>query len=107
MNFSALQNDEGSSQIRIRVIAGKSLAKKDIFGASDPYVRLDLNTINGDVNIDSVLTKTKKKVSEMILLSLEAKSINIQFLVDTQPLMERRVHLSRQAHRAQALVPSI
>ncbi|KAG5677964.1 hypothetical protein PVAND_007676 [Polypedilum vanderplanki] len=54
-------NEEGSSQIRIRVIAGKSLAKKDIFGASDPYVRIDLNTINGDINIDSVLTKTKKK----------------------------------------------
>ncbi|KAL7050933.1 hypothetical protein ACKWTF_004273 [Chironomus riparius] len=54
-------NDGESSQIRIRVIAGKSLAKKDIFGASDPYVRMDLNTINGDVNIDSVLTKTKKK----------------------------------------------
>lgn len=53
--------DEGISQIRIKVIAGHSLAKKDIFGASDPYVRIDLNTINGDVNIDSVLTKTKKK----------------------------------------------
>ncbi|CRL06760.1 CLUMA_CG019490, isoform A [Clunio marinus] len=56
-----LNNDEGSSQIRIKIIAGKSLAKKDIFGASDPYVRIDLNTLNGDVNIDSVLTKTKKK----------------------------------------------
>lgn len=31
---------------------------------SDPYVRIDLNTINGDINIDSVLTKTKKKVRE-------------------------------------------
>lgn len=29
--------------------------------SSDPYVRIDLNTIVGDVNIDSVLTKTKKK----------------------------------------------
>lgn len=29
---------------------------------SDPYVRIDLNTINDDINIDSVLTKTKKKV---------------------------------------------
>lgn len=58
-----MQNDEGSSQIRIRVVAGNSLAKKDIFGASDPYVRIDLNTINGDINIDSVLTKTKKKVN--------------------------------------------
>ena len=63
MSDVLLQNDGESSQIRIRVIAGKSLAKKDIFGASDPYVRMDLNTINGDVNIDSVLTKTKKKVS--------------------------------------------
>jgi E3 ubiquitin-protein ligase NEDD4 len=45
------------------VIAGHSLAKKDIFGASDPYVRIDLNTITGDVNIDAVLTKTIKKVN--------------------------------------------
>lgn len=29
---------------------------------SDPYVRIDLNTIDGDINLDSVLTKTKKKV---------------------------------------------
>lgn len=28
---------------------------------SDPYVRIDLNTIYGDINIDSVHTKTKKK----------------------------------------------
>jgi E3 ubiquitin-protein ligase NEDD4 len=48
------------------VVAGSSLAKKDIFGASDPYVRIDLNTINGDVNIDSVLTKTKKKVKSLL-----------------------------------------
>ncbi|XP_073839688.1 E3 ubiquitin-protein ligase Nedd4 isoform X37 [Musca autumnalis] len=47
--------------LRIVIINGQSLAKKDIFGASDPYVRIDLNTINGDINIDSVLTKTKKK----------------------------------------------
>ncbi|XP_059620515.1 E3 ubiquitin-protein ligase Nedd-4 isoform X3 [Phlebotomus argentipes] len=54
-------SEEGTSQIRIKVIAGHTLAKKDIFGASDPYVRIDLNTINGNINIDSVLTKTKKK----------------------------------------------
>lgn len=29
---------------------------------SDPYVRIELNTIVGNVAIDSVLTKTKKKV---------------------------------------------
>ncbi|XP_060874230.1 E3 ubiquitin-protein ligase NEDD4 isoform X3 [Metopolophium dirhodum] len=47
--------------LRLRVVAGHSLAKKDIFGASDPYVRIELNTIVGNVAIDSVLTKTKKK----------------------------------------------
>jgi hypothetical protein len=47
-------------------MAGRSLAKKDIFGASDPYVRIDLNKITGDVNIDAVLTKTKKKVEFLI-----------------------------------------
>lgn len=108
MNLSTLQNDEGSSQIRIRVIAGKSLAKKDIFGASDPYVRLDLNTINGDVNIDSVLTKTKKKVSEMPLtLWIDHWPIKKFTFLDTQPPVEWRVHLSCQAHRAQARVPSV
>ncbi|TMW53549.1 hypothetical protein DOY81_001313 [Sarcophaga bullata] len=50
-----------TSHLRVVVLNGKTLAKKDIFGASDPYVRIDLNTINGDINIDSVLTKTKKK----------------------------------------------
>lgn len=44
-------------------MGGHNLAKKDIFGASDPYVRIDLNTNHGDINIDSVLTKTKKKVN--------------------------------------------
>ncbi|GAB0096243.1 E3 ubiquitin-protein ligase Nedd-4 [Sergentomyia squamirostris] len=59
--FELATSEEGTSQIRIKVIAAHALAKKDIFGASDPYVRIDLNTINGNVNIDSVLTKTKKK----------------------------------------------
>lgn len=36
---------------------------------SDPYVRIDLNTINGDINLDSVLTKTKKKVTKADILS--------------------------------------
>ncbi|KAK9308352.1 hypothetical protein QLX08_001765 [Tetragonisca angustula] len=53
--------DEATHKLRLKVIAGHQLAKKDIFGASDPYVRVDLNTINGDQIIDSALTKTKKK----------------------------------------------
>lgn len=48
-------------RLRLKVVAGHSLAKKDIFGASDPYVKIDVMTANGDQTIDSVLTKTKKK----------------------------------------------
>lgn len=55
------QREEATSKLRLKVIAGHQLAKKDIFGASDPYVRVDLNTINGDQTMDSALTKTKKK----------------------------------------------
>ncbi|CAH1981353.1 unnamed protein product [Acanthoscelides obtectus] len=54
-------SEEPTSNIRLKVIRGKNLMKKDIFGASDPYVRIDLNTTNGDETIDSVLTKTKKR----------------------------------------------
>ncbi|XP_012277393.1 E3 ubiquitin-protein ligase Nedd-4 isoform X2 [Orussus abietinus] len=53
--------EDGTSRLRLRVIAGHHLAKKDIFGASDPYVRIDLNTIRGNETVDSILTKTKKK----------------------------------------------
>ena len=42
-------------------MSADNLAKKDIFGASDPYVRIDLVTNNGDEVVDSVLTKTKKR----------------------------------------------
>lgn len=67
-HFLHLQTaDIGSSQIRVRVIKGKSLAKKDIFGASDPYVKIDLHTINDNAQIDSVLTKTRKKVRIRLL----------------------------------------
>ncbi|XP_058824784.1 E3 ubiquitin-protein ligase Nedd-4-like isoform X3 [Topomyia yanbarensis] len=54
-------NDEDTCLVRIKVVAAHSLTKKDIFGNSDPYVKVDINTIVGDVNIDSMVTKTKKK----------------------------------------------
>ncbi|XP_017889147.1 E3 ubiquitin-protein ligase NEDD4 isoform X2 [Ceratina calcarata] len=56
-----VHREDATSKLRLKVIAGHHLAKKDIFGASDPYVRVDLNTISGDQTIDSALTKTKKK----------------------------------------------
>lgn len=61
--------EEGAGQggtkklLRLRIVAGHSLAKKDIFGASDPYVRIDLVKARGDsyTVLDSLYTKTKKK----------------------------------------------
>ncbi|KAG5896742.1 hypothetical protein JTB14_031723 [Gonioctena quinquepunctata] len=53
--------EEPTCKLRLKVICAKNLMKKDIFGASDPYVRIDLNTNSGDETIDSVLTKTRKR----------------------------------------------
>lgn len=47
--------------LRIRIIAGHKLAKKDIFGASDPYVKVDLIDSQDNTVIDSFYTKTKKR----------------------------------------------
>ncbi|ELT89361.1 hypothetical protein CAPTEDRAFT_220633 [Capitella teleta] len=48
--------------LRVRVIAGVHLAKKDIFGASDPYVRIILYRGKRDSGqIDAVNTRTIKK----------------------------------------------
>lgn len=47
--------------LRIRIIAGHKLAKKDIFGASDPYVKIDLINSQDNTVIDSLYTKTKKR----------------------------------------------
>ncbi|CAH2089117.1 unnamed protein product [Euphydryas editha] len=53
--------DENSYLLRLRIVGAYSLAKKDIFGASDPYVRVELQKVDGDVTIETFLTKTKKK----------------------------------------------
>ncbi|XP_075981805.1 E3 ubiquitin-protein ligase Nedd4 isoform X2 [Anticarsia gemmatalis] len=55
------QTDENSFLLRLRIVGAFSLAKKDIFGASDPYVRVELQKVDGDVTIETFLTKTKKK----------------------------------------------
>ncbi|XP_028298975.1 E3 ubiquitin-protein ligase NEDD4-like isoform X2 [Gouania willdenowi] len=56
-----LQTDEDESRIlKVNVIAGIGLAKKDILGASDPYTRLSLyDPVNGEIT--SLQTKTIKK----------------------------------------------
>uniref|UniRef100_A0A7N9APH4 E3 ubiquitin-protein ligase n=1 Tax=Mastacembelus armatus TaxID=205130 RepID=A0A7N9APH4_9TELE len=56
-----LGSDEDEFRIlKVQVIAGLRLAKKDILGASDPYTRLSLyDPVNGEIT--SLQTKTIKK----------------------------------------------
>lgn len=54
-------DSEDCRLLRIRIIAGHKLAKKDIFGASDPYVKVDLIDSQDNTVIDSFYTKTKKR----------------------------------------------
>src|SRR6218665_1369022 len=55
-----LNSSDNARLLKLHVFSGHNLAKKDIFGASDPYVRIDLLKSDRTV-IDSVYTKTKKK----------------------------------------------
>ena len=54
-------SDSDCRLLRVRIIAGHKLAKKDIFGASDPYVKVDLINTRDNTVIDSFYTKTKKR----------------------------------------------
>ncbi|KAL4228206.1 neural precursor cell expressed [Mactra antiquata] len=56
-------DQDGTTRIlHIKVISGTNLAKKDIFGASDPYVRVSLYRGDRDTGIiDTVHTSTIKK----------------------------------------------
>ncbi|XP_035904272.1 E3 ubiquitin-protein ligase Nedd-4 isoform X4 [Anopheles stephensi] len=54
-------NEEDVCYVRIKVLGASGLAKKDIFGYSDPYVKIEQNTITGDVNVDQMVTKTKRR----------------------------------------------
>uniref|UniRef100_A0A8C7YRN0 E3 ubiquitin-protein ligase n=1 Tax=Oryzias sinensis TaxID=183150 RepID=A0A8C7YRN0_9TELE len=59
-----LSEDENETRVlRVKVIAGIDLAKKDILGASDPYVKLSLYVADENKELALVQTKTIKKVS--------------------------------------------
>ncbi|XP_036590828.1 E3 ubiquitin-protein ligase NEDD4 isoform X6 [Trichosurus vulpecula] len=58
--FGLLEDEENSRIVRVKVIAGIGLTKKDLLGASDPYVKVTLyDPTNGILN--TVQTKTAKK----------------------------------------------
>ncbi|CAB1426503.1 unnamed protein product [Pleuronectes platessa] len=57
-----LSEDENETRVlRVKVIAGIDLAKKDIIGASDPYVKLSLYVADENKELALVQTKTIKK----------------------------------------------
>uniref|UniRef100_A0A1A8ES99 E3 ubiquitin-protein ligase NEDD4-like n=1 Tax=Nothobranchius korthausae TaxID=1143690 RepID=A0A1A8ES99_9TELE len=57
-----LSEDENDTRVlRVKVIAGIDLAKKDIIGASDPYVKLSLYVADENKELALVQTKTIKK----------------------------------------------
>ncbi|XP_075824591.1 E3 ubiquitin-protein ligase NEDD4-like isoform X9 [Microtus pennsylvanicus] len=57
-----LSEEEVESRIlRVKVVSGIDLAKKDIFGASDPYVKLSLYVADENRELALVQTKTIKK----------------------------------------------
>ncbi|XP_061656487.1 E3 ubiquitin-protein ligase NEDD4-like isoform X4 [Syngnathoides biaculeatus] len=57
-----LSEDEHETRVlRVKVIAGIDLAKKDIIGASDPYVKLSLYVTDETRELALVQTKTIKK----------------------------------------------
>ncbi|XP_028258388.1 E3 ubiquitin-protein ligase NEDD4-like isoform X2 [Parambassis ranga] len=60
-HIRGLHTDEENIRIlKVKVVAGLGLAKKDILGASDPYTRLSLyDPVNGEIT--SLQTKTIKK----------------------------------------------
>lgn len=58
---SEADGGDGWRLLRLKIIAGHKLAKKDIFGASDPYVKVDLIDSHDNAVIDSFYTKTKKR----------------------------------------------
>ncbi|XP_065583551.1 E3 ubiquitin-protein ligase NEDD4-like [Artemia franciscana] len=52
---------EYTKLLKLKVIAGHNLARKDIFGASDPYVKVELVDLQSSTSVDVVQTKVKRR----------------------------------------------
>ncbi|KAM6394717.1 E3 ubiquitin-protein ligase NEDD4-like isoform 4-T4 [Rhynochetos jubatus] len=59
--YGLSEDEEVSRILRVKVVSGIDLAKKDIFGASDPYVKLSLYVADENRELALVQTKTIKK----------------------------------------------
>lgn len=61
--------------VKIGIIGCHNLCKKDIFGASDPYVKISLIKNQDNTPVDSAYTKTKKRVIYFYLFYFDQISI--------------------------------
>ncbi|XP_063782208.1 E3 ubiquitin-protein ligase NEDD4 isoform X2 [Pseudophryne corroboree] len=83
--FGLPAEEENSRVLRVKVIAGFGLAKRDLLGASDPYVKVTLyDPANGIIT--SIQTKTVKKTlnpkwNEEILLRVYPQKHRLLFEV--------------------------
>lgn len=62
------QNIDFNSELSVKKILHNFNGRNELTNItcfSDPYVRIDLNTVNSNETVDSVLTKTKKRVSRI------------------------------------------
>ncbi|XP_038646513.1 E3 ubiquitin-protein ligase NEDD4-like isoform X9 [Scyliorhinus canicula] len=59
--YGLSEDEEESRVLRVKLISGIDLAKKDIFGASDPYVKLSLYVADENRELALIQTKTIKK----------------------------------------------
>uniref|UniRef100_A0A3P8ZZ02 E3 ubiquitin-protein ligase n=1 Tax=Esox lucius TaxID=8010 RepID=A0A3P8ZZ02_ESOLU len=88
-----LPPQHGEIILRVKVIAGIGLAKKDILGASDPYTRVSLyDPVNGELT--SLQTKTIKKVSNCFSYQTENPNIERPYTFKDF-LLHPRSHKSR------------
>uniref|UniRef100_A0A3Q3MRB5 E3 ubiquitin-protein ligase n=1 Tax=Labrus bergylta TaxID=56723 RepID=A0A3Q3MRB5_9LABR len=85
-----LSEDENETRVlRVKVIAGIDLAKKDIIGASDPYVKLSLYVADENRELALVQTKTIKKVGRKVRSDTVTLILSILLFYLEDPAMER------------------
>uniref|UniRef100_A0A7M4F7D1 HECT-type E3 ubiquitin transferase n=1 Tax=Crocodylus porosus TaxID=8502 RepID=A0A7M4F7D1_CROPO len=85
-------SQEESRILRVKVVSGIDLAKKDIFGASDPYVKLSLYVADENRELALVQTKTIKKVNptnHRLLFEVFDENRLVSIVLTEDPTMER------------------